>query len=159
MINTNKSGFYNLLPPENTEFLLFGASLEAWKTICACFCENEKLVGNKWLRRIFSLISRGQAGHRVYPMPWELGRRNIQFCRIWSEISTQIVFQVADSTKVGPLAVSDGHLVLCHLYNENTWTNTNTKANANTNTNTGGELFVVFLWIGSSYGWFICIVL
>ena len=37
---------------------------------------------------------------------------NIQFWRIWSKISPQIVFQVADSTKAGPLAVSDCHLVL-----------------------------------------------
>ena len=41
---------------------------------------------------------------------------NIQFWRIWSKISPQIVFQVADSTKAGPLAVSDCHLVLPHLF-------------------------------------------
>ena len=67
---------------------------------------------------VHSLIPNGQAGHRVYPMPWESGP-NIQFCRIWSEILGQIVFQVADSTKAGPLAVSDRHLwpSLPHLFN------------------------------------------
>ena len=90
---------------------MFGTGFKPWqlKDHLRLFGENKKLVGSKWLRRICSLIPNGRAGHRVYPMPWESGP-NIQFCRIWSEISSQIVFQVADSTKAGPLAVSDRHL-------------------------------------------------